>query len=140
MRANLRPPVYDLIDMKEGVLARLQLWVLTAIVLGQQSKVRGFNRKILGQRAVAAPANTVATQAGDPVFIGTDGIWESVNRNGRMFGKERLQNIIRRTHHLAAKDIMNTIIQTLNEYRQDVDLQDDVTLIVIKFTGSPDRL
>ena len=70
--------------------------------------------------------------AGQVVFIGTDGIWETVNSNGKLFGKEPVKEIIRRNAAASADDIMKKILAALANFRQGREPEDDITLIVIK--------
>ncbi len=72
---------------------------------------------------------------GQIIAIGTDGIWESVNREGEMFGKQRFRNIIRKNAHAAAGDILNAVYNELNQYTRGQRFEDDITLVVIKIDG-----
>ncbi len=69
---------------------------------------------------------------GQVIFLGTDGIWETFNLTGELFGKEPLKDIIRRNAAASADDIMNEILTALERYRQGKEPEDDVTLVVIK--------
>jgi phosphoserine phosphatase RsbU/P len=71
-------------------------------------------------------------QRGQIVFIGTDGIWETIDAQGRMFGKERLHDLIRRHHGLSARQMVQTVIGALQEFRQELKPADDITLVVVK--------
>jgi sigma-B regulation protein RsbU (phosphoserine phosphatase) len=71
-------------------------------------------------------------QRGQIVFVGTDGIWETTNAQGRMFGKERLHDIIRRHHDLSARQMVQTVIGGLQEFRQELKPADDITMVVVK--------
>jgi len=71
-------------------------------------------------------------EAGQVILIGTDGIWESVNPEGEMFGKERLREIVRRTHVRTARELVEAVTDAVDRFRQDVPRQDDITLVVIK--------
>jgi phosphoserine phosphatase RsbU/P len=71
-------------------------------------------------------------QRGQVVFIGTDGIWETIDAQGRMFGKERLHDLIRRHHGLSARQMVQTVIGALQEFRQELKPADDITLVVVK--------
>jgi sigma-B regulation protein RsbU (phosphoserine phosphatase) len=72
---------------------------------------------------------------GQIIAIGTDGIWESVNREGEMFGKQRFRDIIRKNAHAAAGDILNAVYNELNQYTRGQRFEDDITLVVIKIDG-----
>jgi phosphoserine phosphatase RsbU/P len=71
-------------------------------------------------------------QRGQIVFVGTDGIWETIGAQGRMFGKERLHDIIRCHHGLSARQIVQTVIAELQEFRQELKPADDITMVVVK--------
>lgn len=67
------------------------------------------------------------------IFVtGTDGIWETADPDGVLFGKERLREIILKHQNDSPDDIGKAIIEKLNEYRQSDHPLDDVTLVVIK--------
>ena len=69
---------------------------------------------------------------GHIILIGTDGIWETRNPEGQMFGKERIKNIIGEVALKSAGQIMDTIISALENFRKDQAQDDDITLVVIK--------
>ena len=70
------------------------------------------------------------------VFLGTDGIWETHNRKGRMFGKKPIEDIIRHNAHQSADVIVHTVIDELSDYRGGHEPEDDVTLLVVKCNNS----
>jgi serine phosphatase RsbU (regulator of sigma subunit) len=69
---------------------------------------------------------------GQIIILGTDGVWEARNPKGEMFGKERIHTIIREKINLNAKSILNTIVESLAKFKENISLEDDVTLVVIK--------
>ena len=71
---------------------------------------------------------------GQIIMIGTDGIWEAQNQQGDMFGKERFKNIIRENAGQPAKDIIQTVIKTVDRFCHPLGKTDDVTLVVAKIT------
>jgi sigma-B regulation protein RsbU (phosphoserine phosphatase) len=71
-------------------------------------------------------------KAGQVILIGTDGIWEARNRQGRMFGKKALYDIIRENHHASAGDIIDVVIDTLSRHQAGREQEDDITLVVLK--------
>ena len=66
------------------------------------------------------------------IFIGTDGIWETHNGEGKMFGKQRLCEILKNVAHESAREIQETVIKALADFRGDIAQEDDVTMVVIK--------
>ena len=74
---------------------------------------------------------------GKIIAIGTDGIWEAFNKDGRMFGKKRFKEIIRKKAHLSAHEIINAVYSDLNNFVQGLKQTDDITLVVIKLKDLP---
>jgi sigma-B regulation protein RsbU (phosphoserine phosphatase) len=72
---------------------------------------------------------------GQVIAIGTDGIWEAVNSQGEMFGKERFRNIIRQNATAGSGDILNAVYNELNLFTRGRKSEDDITLVIIKVDG-----
>jgi sigma-B regulation protein RsbU (phosphoserine phosphatase) len=70
--------------------------------------------------------------SGQVILIGTDGIWESRNSEGRMFGKEALLDLIRKNAAASAEEILGAIIDSVKHFQQDIEPEDDITLVVAK--------
>ncbi len=70
--------------------------------------------------------------AGMVVVIGTDGISETRNPAGEMFGGRRLKEVVRANAALPAAGIQAAVIETLDAFRGDAPQEDDVTLVVVK--------
>jgi phosphoserine phosphatase RsbU/P len=71
-------------------------------------------------------------QPGGIIFIGTDGIWETAGPDGRLFGKERLRDLIRATCEHNARHVTKAIVEALESFRQGLKPSDDITMVVIK--------
>jgi len=71
---------------------------------------------------------------GQIIFLSTDGIWEAFNPQGDMFGKERIYDIIRKNSSFSANEIINIILESLKRFQQGAQIEDDITLVVIKIT------
>lgn len=70
--------------------------------------------------------------SGQVIVIGTDGIWETTDRNGQFFGKDRLCRVIRSNSRKSAGEILAAIIAAVDEFRFPLDREDDITLVVVK--------
>jgi sigma-B regulation protein RsbU (phosphoserine phosphatase) len=73
---------------------------------------------------------------GQVLLIGTDGIWETQNESGEMFGKKRLKTLIKQNAHLSSAEIIASIIKRLQSFRESRRQADDITLVVIKIDAS----
>jgi sigma-B regulation protein RsbU (phosphoserine phosphatase) len=69
---------------------------------------------------------------GQIIVLGTDGIWETQNPDGKLFGKEALHEIIQKNADASADRLVEVIIDALDHFREGLSFQDDVTLIVVK--------
>jgi sigma-B regulation protein RsbU (phosphoserine phosphatase) len=61
--------------------------------------------------------SAAAIEPGQIIAIGTDGIWESRNRAGDMFGKERLMELIRRHAEATAQAIVLAVLDAMEEFQ-----------------------
>jgi hypothetical protein len=69
---------------------------------------------------------------GDLIFLGTDGIWETMNPDGELFGKQAVQDILRQNAAASAGEILDKILFALSRFRENLEPEDDVTLVVVK--------
>jgi serine phosphatase RsbU (regulator of sigma subunit) len=70
--------------------------------------------------------------SGQIILIGTDGIKETSNDRGEMFGTERLLNVVNEYAPLPAKEILTKVFEALDNFRHPLEMEDDATLVVIK--------
>lgn len=73
---------------------------------------------------------------GSVLVMGTDGIWETMAAGSKghseMFGKERLQEVIRKHAHLSALEMQQAVLDAVAAFRGAERQSDDITLTVIK--------
>ncbi len=69
---------------------------------------------------------------GHIIAVGTDGIWETFNKEGEMFGRERFRQLLQDHAHLSASDLLNSVFQEVEEYRGGRKSEDDLTLVIVK--------
>ncbi|WP_027367339.1 SpoIIE family protein phosphatase [Desulfocurvibacter africanus] len=69
---------------------------------------------------------------GGILVLGTDGITEAHNAAGEMFGRHRLENVIRTSLHFPAKRMVEIITEAVREFQGGMPQEDDLTLVVIK--------
>lgn len=69
---------------------------------------------------------------GDIVSLGTDGIWETLNEQGEMFGKQRLREVIRSRAASPAREIVQAVWDAVAEFSGNGRQEDDRTLVIVK--------
>jgi sigma-B regulation protein RsbU (phosphoserine phosphatase) len=70
--------------------------------------------------------------AGQIIAVGTDGIWESRNSEGEMFGRERFKEAIRRRRDAAAREIVEGVVADVDAFCGPAVQADDITLVIVK--------
>jgi len=73
-----------------------------------------------------------AERAGRVIVLGTDGIWEARDPADTMYGKDRLNDLIRRHADQPAAAIADAILADVHRFRGAREQLDDITLVVIK--------
>ncbi|QDV89860.1 Phosphoserine phosphatase RsbU [Phycisphaerae bacterium RAS2] len=67
----------------------------------------------------------------DRLFLYTDGLHEVFNREGKLFGRERLKELLRDTISYSPLDQVRHVIEHVRLFGQATDLADDATLICL---------
>ena len=75
---------------------------------------------------------TALIKPGQILVLTTDGIMETHNQKGDMFGKDRIKEVIRRNADLDADGIHRAVIDAVEDFRGKAPREDDVTLVVVK--------
>jgi sigma-B regulation protein RsbU (phosphoserine phosphatase) len=72
---------------------------------------------------------------GDILVIYSDGVTEALNPAGEEFGEDRLVTVISENKGAAASDILDKLVQAVQEFANGAPQHDDVTALVMRFTG-----
>ena len=72
---------------------------------------------------------------GDVYVFFSDGVSEANDALGREFGYSRLLDVVDRTRHRPARDIVDAIFADVQEFRGDTPPNDDMTAVVLKITA-----
>jgi len=75
-------------------------------------------------------------ESGQVIAIGTDGIWESRNLRGEMYGRKRFNAILKRFAHLDAEAIVAAVMDDLRGFTEGTLPEDDKTLVVAKIQSA----
>lgn len=75
-------------------------------------------------------------KAGQIIAIGTDGIWESRNIRGEMYGRKRFNAILKRFAHLDSEALVAAAMDDLRCFTEGTLPEDDKTLVVAKILSA----
>lgn len=77
---------------------------------------------------------TLPLASGDVFVFCSDGVSEAMNRKSEEFGSQRLIDIVSKTRHLTAKEIVHSIVQGVDAHRAGFPPNDDTTIVALKIT------
>jgi sigma-B regulation protein RsbU (phosphoserine phosphatase) len=94
----------------------------------------GGDGMVLGadEKAFYREYATQGWKPGTVVVIGTDGVTETRNPAGELFGSERVREAIRSNADKSAAGIQSAVIDAVQTFRRQAPQEDDVTLAVVK--------
>jgi sigma-B regulation protein RsbU (phosphoserine phosphatase) len=72
---------------------------------------------------------------GDVYVFCTDGVFETNDERGREFGVERLTNIVLESRKLPSKAIVESIFAAVSDFRGEVPVRDDMTVVALRITA-----
>ncbi|MBN2159933.1 MAG: SpoIIE family protein phosphatase [Spirochaetes bacterium] len=84
--------------------------------------------------------NEIEIRDRDRIILFTDGIVEARNQNRRLFGEERLHDVIRDHHDMIPERLVGKVLDTVREWTgiaSGESLEDDVTIIVMDIIMAP---
>lgn len=71
---------------------------------------------------------------GDTLFLFTDGVVETFNRDDEEFGQDRLVHLFGRFHDAQPRQLREILLKELAIFRHGADLRDDTTFVIMKHT------
>lgn len=109
-------------------------WLISGEDVQRELKATGL---LLGIDATTTWEEVVLDVAeGDRIFVVTDGVSESFDSNGRMFGRTELVQMLSRFRQLTVDDSVGQIEKTLKTYRNNTPQLDDVTAVVLEIVSN----
>ncbi|HON50896.1 MAG TPA: SpoIIE family protein phosphatase [Candidatus Sumerlaeota bacterium] len=77
-------------------------------------------------------SETINLESGQTFVLYSDGVTDTMNKSGELFGIERLKKVIRAHLHCTAQEIRDAIHEACLEFRKEADQFDDFTVIIMK--------
>jgi len=90
----------------------------------------GFNDRGMFEKTLAE--ETVKCEPNDILCFYTDGVTEAMNITKTQFGMERLKNIISENCEKPVDEIKEKILETISRFRGNTDINDDLSIILLK--------
>jgi serine phosphatase RsbU (regulator of sigma subunit) len=74
----------------------------------------------------------IKIKSGDLLVFYTDGITEAFGENEKLFGEQRLMNLLQKNSALPVENLMDKVLQDVSHYTGSEQFIDDLTLVLIR--------
>jgi sigma-B regulation protein RsbU (phosphoserine phosphatase) len=91
-----------------------------------------FGLPLFTETAVPYPSGRVQLQAGDLLFIFTDGVVEAIDGEGKEYGEARLVPCIQRAPLESADELLKRVMAEVNSFVGYARQHDDITCLVLR--------
>jgi len=78
-------------------------------------------------------SNTVELQQGDMIVLYTDGVINSIDKQNRHYGTERLEKNILNLNDLNAEEAATRLLKSISIYESEEKQADDITLLILRY-------
>jgi phosphoserine phosphatase len=82
--------------------------------------------------AAPDPSHSLHMAPGDVFGLISDGIYEYHDESGRMFGEQRVAQLIRETRHLPMREVAERLLAAAQRFGGTASQQDDITIVMLK--------
>ena len=80
--------------------------------------------------------DSIKLNEGDRLFLHTDGLNESMDKNGIEFGYDRIASCLKDNYYNKLSDILNNLDKSLNEFTKNEEQFDDITMLILEMKSS----
>jgi signal transduction histidine kinase/serine phosphatase RsbU (regulator of sigma subunit) len=128
--------IYAYLDLKTGMLRGSNAGHFPIIIFRKaEQTIKEFMPRgwAIGlQQDIKLSEEEYPLRAGDRIIFFTDGIIESRNREGELFGYDRFLQLVKEKQYLTPRDFSDYILRRLSEWsQQGRRFEDDLTIIVM---------
>lgn len=74
----------------------------------------------------------IELQKDDILILFTDGVVESISKTNKLYGDQRLHDLVKKNYMLSAEELLNVVEEDLENFGEKSTQHDDLTMIVIK--------
>ena len=82
---------------------------------------------------VVYKAKTVALQAGEGLFLYTDGVTEAMDRAGNLFTEPRLQECLQQANGATPTEVIRRALEAVKRFATGAEQSDDITTLAIRY-------
>lgn len=90
---------------------------------------------LAGMDGIKYRKNTVTLEAGDSIYLYTDGVTEATNGAIELYGDDRLADILNSKTFESAEEVCRTVKSDVDKFVGDAPQFDDITMLSLTFKG-----
>jgi len=91
---------------------------------------------LAGMAGMQYKQSDTTLHSGDVLYMYTDGVTEAMNSDRQLFGEARLVTACNKYKGNSVKDFISGIKSEVDAFAQGVDQADDITMLILKISGS----
>lgn len=84
----------------------------------------------------AYPEETLVLNAGDAVYLYTDGVSEAIDSKSGLFGNDRTLDSLAKVNGNSCESILEKVRKSISEFVEDTPQSDDITMLAFRRTGN----
>ena len=92
-----------------------------------------------GMMGIEYETNTINLDVGDKILLYTDGVTEANNSYNEFFGEEKLKEIVEENDNLSVDECVENIKNRVLEFSGKDNQFDDITLLMVEYTGKKEK-
>jgi phosphoserine phosphatase RsbU/P len=78
---------------------------------------------------------TIKMEAGDTLFLFTDGVSEAENTKQELFGNPLLEKVLQDFYNSTPEELCKTMFDRVKDFAGDAEQSDDITMLALKYRG-----
>jgi len=104
---------------------------------GRAERLEGTGGMVLGAlEEIAYQAKRARLEAGDGIFLYTDGVTEAMDADGNLFSEQRLEAVLDGRSSNSPEQLIHAVVGEVKRYAAAVPQSDDITALAIRYAGS----
>ncbi len=93
------------------------------------------NLVLAGMEGIEYRAGEMTLEAGDSMFLYTDGVTEATNSVQALYGEQRLLETLNANKDAAVEDLCHAVRKNVDAFVSDAPQFDDITMLAMKYNG-----
>lgn len=77
----------------------------------------------------------VRLRPGDAIFLYTDGVVEANNEEGKLYGENRLKQLLSKNAGLEPEQLVGEVWKNITDFQGAAEQFDDVTMLIVRYNG-----